>query len=117
MLDLYRTSPGDLDDLQWRDACDAADTAALMLIDERTGPGVADGSTTEATLGRAEIHQATGMVIAQLALTAVDALARLRAHAFASNRRLDDVAHDVIEQRLVFTPDPTAPADDHRRDA
>ena len=54
---------------------------------------------------RAEIHQAAGMVVAQLGISAADALARLRAHAFAKQRLLRDVAHDVVARRLRFTKD------------
>ena len=43
------------------------------------------------------------MVLAQLGLSATDALARLRAYAFVHQRRLNDVARDVVARRLVFT--------------
>jgi methionine-rich copper-binding protein CopC len=54
---------------------------------------------------RVEVHQATDMVAAALDVPPQDAFARLRAHAFAHGRPLDRVARDVVEQRLVFTPD------------
>ena len=54
---------------------------------------------------RAEVHQATGMVLAQLGLPAQDAFVRLRAHAFATCRPLPEVARDVVAGRLVFTED------------
>ena len=47
------------------------------------------------------------MVLAQLGISATDALARLRAHAFVHQRLLIDVARDVVDRRLVFTPDMT----------
>ena len=43
------------------------------------------------------------MVLAQLGITATDALARLRAYAFAEGRLLLDVAADVVARRLIFT--------------
>lgn len=43
------------------------------------------------------------MVLGQLGISVTDALARLRAHAFVHQRLLIDVAHDVVERRLVFT--------------
>lgn len=52
---------------------------------------------------RAEIHQAAGMVIAQLGLAPDDAVALLRAHAFSRNLDLHDVALDVIERRIDFS--------------
>ncbi|MCA1822349.1 MAG: GAF and ANTAR domain-containing protein [Pseudonocardia sp.] len=104
VLDLYRRAPGSLSDAQLRDAISAADMAALMFLGVRTDPG--DVAWLDHSLhGRAEIHQATGMVLAQLGVSAQDALARLRAYAFAEQRLLGDVAHDVVSRRLHFTPD------------
>lgn len=51
---------------------------------------------------RAEIHQATGMVTAQLGLHPEDALAILRAHAFAHDTSLADIARQVVTRRLDF---------------
>ena len=104
VLDLYRRAPGSLSDAQLRDAVSAADMATLMFLGVRTDPGDEqwlDRSTTS----RAEIHQATGMVLVQLGLSATDALARMRAYAFAEQRPLVDVARDVVSRRLRFTPD------------
>lgn len=104
VLDLYRTAPGSLSDAQLRDAMSAADIAALMFLGVRTDPG--DEAWLDHSMhGRAEIHQAIGMVLAQLAVSAPDALARMRAYAFVEQRLLGDVAHDVVSRRLRFTPD------------
>jgi hypothetical protein len=104
VLDLYRTAPGSLSDAQLRDVMRAADMAALMFLGLRTDPG--EGAWLDHSLhGRAEIHQATGMVVVQLGINATDALARLRAYAFVEQRLLSDVAHDVVSRRLRFTPD------------
>ena len=54
---------------------------------------------------RAKIHQATGMVIAQLQVGATDAVALLRAHAFAQTQTLLETATAVVERRLSFDPD------------
>lgn len=110
VLDLYRITPGGLSDAQRRDAIAAADTAALMMLGQRTDPGHHDGASgwLDHALGhRAEIHQATGMVLAQLDISATDALARMRAHAFVQQRLLIDVARDVVDRQLVFTQDKT----------
>jgi hypothetical protein len=104
VLDLYRTAPGSLSDAQLRDVMRAADMAALMFLGVRTDPG--EGTWLDHSLhGRAEIHQATGMMVVQLGINATDALARLRAYAFVEQRLLSDVAHDVVSRRLSFTPD------------
>ena len=48
------------------------------------------------------IHQASGMIAAQLDDTMASALARLRAAAFANGRSMYDVAQDVVERRVRF---------------
>ncbi|MGB8996922.1 MAG: GAF and ANTAR domain-containing protein [Pseudonocardiaceae bacterium] len=104
VLDLYRQVPGSLSDAQLRDVMSAADMAAVMFLGLRTDPG--GGAWLDHSLhGRAEIHQATGMVLVQLGRSATDALARMRAYAFAERRLLSDVAHDVVSRRLHFTQD------------
>lgn len=51
---------------------------------------------------RDRVHQATGMVVAQLRIPPADALALLRAHAFADGVPLADVADEVVTRRLDF---------------
>ncbi len=51
---------------------------------------------------RAEVHQATGMISAQLDVTQAAALIRLRAYAFSHRRPLADVAADVVARRMIF---------------
>lgn len=51
---------------------------------------------------RREVHQATGMILAQLDITATEAFVRLRAHAFANSRSVQDVARDVVARVLDF---------------
>jgi hypothetical protein len=53
---------------------------------------------------RAVIHQATGMVAAQLDSTVDEAFARLRARAFVEGRPVDEVALDVRSRRTRFLP-------------
>jgi hypothetical protein len=55
---------------------------------------------------RSQVHQATGMVVAQLRISPEDALALLRAHAFSHDTTLGSVAEQVTGRRLQFTDDP-----------
>lgn len=110
VLDLYRRTPGGLSTPQRRDAVSASETAALMLLGLRTDPGSAAddwpvvGSWQDhSRTGRAEIHQATGIVLTQLGISAQQALARMRGYAFVEQRMLIDVARDVVSRRLQFT--------------
>jgi hypothetical protein len=105
VLDLYRRTPGGLSRHQWRDAISAADVAALMMLGVRTEPGDGDGWLDPAVSARAEVHQATGMVLVQLDTSVEVALTRMRAHAFVEQRLLIDVARDVVSRELRFTDD------------
>lgn len=51
-------------------------------------------------LERAEVHQAVGMIMVQLAVGSEDALARLRGYAAVVDRPVIDIAHAVISGRL-----------------
>jgi hypothetical protein len=108
VLDLYRAEPGGLDAEQLADALVLADTMGALLLDEAAGSRHrADGSWLEhAGAQHPVVHQATGMVLVQLGVTATVALIRLRAYAYANDRRLRDVASDVVARRLRFDHDP-----------
>jgi hypothetical protein len=51
---------------------------------------------------RAQVHQAAGMVTAQLRIPPSDSLALLRAHAFAHGTTLQEIAAQVLAGRLDF---------------
>lgn len=51
---------------------------------------------------KAQINQATGMVVAQVGVLPEDALALLKGHAFAQNTTLLEVARHVIERTINF---------------
>jgi hypothetical protein len=53
-------------------------------------------------LSRAEIGQATGVLVAQLHVEPAVALVRLRAHAYATGAAATAVARDIIDHRLFL---------------
>ena len=102
VFDLYRDEPGMLSDEQLADAVVAADIArdAVLYLQDIPGhPGLA-ALLDIVGMNRIVVHQATGMIAAQLDATPVDALARLRATAFQSGRSIYDIAQDVVERRV-----------------
>lgn len=123
VLDCYRDTPGALDDAEVAGALRAADAAVWTLLDpeqrrtvhldddidvetvtsEVAGADWAHGST----LARAEVHQATGMLIAQADIGPAAALSRLRAAAFAEGRSIGEIADDVVSRRRRLDPDGT----------
>jgi hypothetical protein len=113
-LCLLGTRPGLLNAEALADTLVIADLAALTLIDPPTGGAPRASDTTPEQGGdgvgmfRAEIHQATGMLMVQLGLGAQDALVRLRAHAYAAGRTLDEVARDVVARRRRLDGDQPA---------
>jgi len=52
--------------------------------------------------GRAEVHQAAGMVSVQLSVSVAEARLRLRERAFAESRPLASLAADVVGRRVRF---------------
>jgi hypothetical protein len=101
VIDLYRAGPGALagDDLV--EALTFADAATELLLAESLPGGQLPGGA-EFETHRAVVHQAAGMVSAQLGMAVKDAFLRLRAHAFVAEGALDDVAGDVVARRLRF---------------
>lgn len=100
VLDLYRDTTGPLSPAQVTEALAYADAAVAVLLhlqDSTTGEG-----PLATTPGRAVVHQAVGMISVQLASSLAEALVRLRAHAYAADRPVVDVATDVVRRRLRF---------------
>jgi hypothetical protein len=68
----------------------------MLLLDSAAGtqPDTADlaWQRDDPTPHRAQVHQATGMMLVQLGVGADAAFARLRAYAYAHDRCLGDVA-------------------------
>ncbi|MFB9526451.1 ANTAR domain-containing protein [Nonomuraea roseola] len=60
------------------------------------------------------MHQATGMISAQLEVGLAQAFVRLRAYSFAHERRLGEVAGDVVARRLRLKRDRQAGPDSTR---
>lgn len=106
VLDLYRTTSGNLQDTDLTDALLYADAAVLVLLHlqglmepgQELHPQLADP-----VANRSEVHQATGMIAAQAAVGLAEALLLLRAHAFSAGRPLFEVALDVVHRRLRFS--------------
>nr|WP_303711853.1 GAF and ANTAR domain-containing protein [Kutzneria buriramensis]WKX10889.1 GAF and ANTAR domain-containing protein [Kutzneria buriramensis] len=108
-LDLYRDTPGELTPRELRTALLVAGvmTVALMALPrgEENGSRGAEPWLSGLAAEHDEVYQAVGMIMAQLGVGAEEALARLRAHAFARNRMAVDVAHDVVAHRTRFERD------------
>ena len=101
-LNLYRGRPGPLSEDQHADALVMADVAAraiLAMQAEAPAGSVAAEIELEGNF-RFVVHQAAGMVSVQLEVSIGEALVRLRAHAFRTDRLIADVAQDVVDRQL-----------------
>ena len=111
-LDLFRAQPGELHVEHLADAVVAAELAGIPLLDlmhsdlqAAVNDPDSDAWVEFNALSRTEVSQATGMLVAQLGVEPAEALVRLRAHAYATNRSATDVARDILDRRLQLDAD------------
>jgi hypothetical protein len=103
-LDLYRDRPGPLTDEQYADALVMADIAAhtVLMLQADAPPGMLAVELEAGADFQYVVHQAAGMVAAQLDVSVGQALIRLRAYAFGNDRPLPAVARAVVARTLRF---------------
>jgi len=111
MVELYSTTPEALGRTDRAKALVLANQIAWTLLDrllqveESTTGGAAKTPTSASPLSRREIHQATGIVLAQMNVTPTEALLLLRAYAFSHGKTVRATAGEVVARRLRFTPE------------
>lgn len=101
-LDLYLDRPGELRSEQMDDAAALAGviSTTILALQADAAPGELPEELAGTAHLRAIVHQASGMLSVQLSIDVVDALARIRAEAYTSNRPVNDVARDIVGRRL-----------------
>nr|WP_069759681.1 GAF and ANTAR domain-containing protein [Streptomyces sp. LUP47B] len=108
-LDLYRDVPGELTRRELRIAELVANvmTVALTALPRGQENGSEGDDLWLSGLAKAhdEVYQAVGMIMVQLGVDSDEALARLRADAFADSRTALEVAHDVVGHVKRFDED------------
>lgn len=104
VLDVFRDRVGPLTWQSLAMCLTFAQVAVTSLLDgqERAGLNDADDGFDGGLGPRTVLFQAQGMVMIQLEVSLADALARIRAHAYAENRPLSEVAADIVARRLHF---------------
>ncbi|MDO3647797.1 GAF domain-containing protein [Nocardia mangyaensis] len=101
-MDLYREQPGWLSAAEVAIALQTVDIVTLAVLEMQMN--VLDQPQswwTDLPSSRGQVHQATGMLIAEFGISAAHALARLRAYSFTTGRLVDDVADDLVARRLT----------------
>jgi hypothetical protein len=120
-LDLYCDVGAPLVTAEFADAVAISELLTAVLLNTDRDGRLPDslGSWWNQPLGTREVHQATGMVMAQLGTDARTAYVRLQGFAFGNNLLLTDVANDIVNRRLRLHPDQgddasNRPSDDPR---
>lgn len=100
----YRDTAGDLHKADLADAVTLGVIATHLLLELEASaePGSFPSRLTDVIDHRAHVHQATGMVSAQLEVDMATALSRLRAFAWSHDRPIGDVAKDVVDEHIRF---------------
>jgi AmiR/NasT family two-component response regulator len=78
-----------------------------LLVDGRYGiaGGRSSADLDDVLAFRLEVYQAQGMLTVDLGVSITEAMARLRACAYAEGRVLSEVAKDVVEGKLKLDRD------------
>jgi hypothetical protein len=106
VLTLFRDHPGELSRPELRMCLSMAVLATERLINDSTLPdGDLDPSLQEPLDFRNVVYQAQGIVAVALGISLIDALARMRGHAFRSGRELVEIADDIVHNGLRLVDD------------
>ena len=103
-LNLYSDRPGPLSEERYADALVMADVAAqaLLVMQANAPPGQLAVELEACSDFQTVVHQASGMVAAQLDISVGQAIIRLRAYAFGNDWPLPQVAEAVVARDLRF---------------
>jgi hypothetical protein len=106
-LDLYRDRVGERSQEQFADALVVADVIAqeILVLQAGAPAGTVGVRSSGGSELRLVVHQATGMVAAQLDIGVYEAMDRLRARAYAEDVSLTDLAVSVVDRGIRFGPD------------
>lgn len=106
-LELYvgRVGPLTRDELRLAKAFAEIGVGVLLDGDATDAAGSLSPGFSRVVGHRAEVAQAQGMVMVDLGISLGEAMARLRAHAFANGLSLSDLAHSVIDGFVLPSDD------------
>lgn len=105
-VDMYSRDPMTLDRVQTRQAASLADLVGRQVLRKALiRSSIEDPDEPESPFSRRLVHQATGMVLAQLDINADDARLVIQGHAFATGRSMMEVSRDIVAGALDFSAD------------
>jgi hypothetical protein len=103
-VDLYSIPAIDLTSEQCLQAIAMSDIIGRHVLRRAIRAGeVPDAEEELGGFSRRVVHQATGVVIAQLGLSPDDARLVIQGHAFAAGRPMKEVAREIVNGALTFS--------------
>jgi len=102
-VDLYSRSRMMLDVTQEQQAVALADVVGRHVLREALTVSRVDHEPDAKPYSRRTVHQATGVVLAQVDLDPDDAMLMIQAHAFGAGETMMKVSQDILDGRLRFT--------------
>ncbi|WP_349898245.1 GAF and ANTAR domain-containing protein [Parafrigoribacterium soli] len=102
-VDLYSIGATTLDTAQTEQAATMANAVGRHVLRRALDTVGGDFDDVGTAHSRRLIHQATGMVLAQLRIPGDDARLVIQGHAFAAGRPMMEVAQEIIDGKLEFT--------------
>ena len=102
-IDLYSSAPVSLSETQAHQAEVMAQIVSRHVLRQALTSIGEEPEETVSAYSRRLVHQASGVVLAQIDVSADDARLVIQGQAFAAGRPMMDVAQDILEGRLRFT--------------
>lgn len=115
-LNLYTTQPGSFSaaESQWGEAFANQAASALTIVLRDVDQIVLEAQLRDALATRAVIDQAIGIIMGQRRVDSVEAFGVLRTASQSRNRKLREIAADLIESISGHPPRPARPFTDPR---
>ncbi|WP_091228096.1 GAF and ANTAR domain-containing protein [Microbacterium sp. 3J1] len=101
-VDLYSSEPVTLSPAECAQAITMAEVVGRHVLRDALSD-FADRDARAGLYSRRTIHQATGIVLAQLDISPDDALLMIQARAFSTGQRMMEVAQAIVDGSLRFT--------------
>lgn len=102
-VDLYTVDPVSLTPVQAQQAGTMAAAVGKHVLRRALNTIGGEYEDTGNAFSRRVVHQATGMVLAQLRVPGDDALLIIQGQAFATGKTMMEIAEEIVERRLSFS--------------
>lgn len=101
-VDMYSRAPLTLDATQTHQAVALAEVVSRHVLRDALAASGVDHDVDAKPYSRRTVHQATGVVLAQLDLDPDDAMLMIQAHAFSTGQSMMEVSREILDGRFRF---------------